>query len=44
VVQFRELSERTFGVQGEDVFKVIEDRWRAHAEEVLRVGSEPRKR
>lgn len=38
----RELAEKAFGVTGEDVFKVLDDRWRKHAEELLKSGADPR--
>jgi hypothetical protein len=43
LVQFREKSEQSFGVQpGEDVFKILDERWRRRAEELQRTGAEPR--
>ncbi len=44
LVQYRATSEEAFGVQGEDVFKALDERWRKHAEELQRSGAEPQKR
>lgn len=41
---WRARSEALFGVQGEDVFKVLDARWRARAEDVKRTGLERPKR
>jgi hypothetical protein len=44
LAQFREKSEQAFGISGQDVFKVLDERWKAHATELLKTGLEPRKK
>jgi hypothetical protein len=44
VAQIRELAEKSLGVSNQDVFKVMDDRWRAHAEALQKTGVEPKKR
>ncbi|MSR47396.1 MAG: hypothetical protein EXS13_10080 [Planctomycetes bacterium] len=41
---YRTKSETLFAVSGEDVFKLLDRRWKARAEEVQKVGLEPRKK
>ena len=41
---YRTRSDALFGVQGEDVFKLLDSRWKARAEQVKRSGYEPKKK
>ena len=40
---FRTKSEEALGVKGEDVFKVVDARWRKRAEQIEKGGLEPGK-
>ena len=42
--EFRAKSEELFGVSGDDVFKVLDERWRKHAEGLLEAGGETKKK
>jgi hypothetical protein len=40
----RAVAEKAFGVTGEDIFKVLDERWRKHADELLKSGGEAKKK
>jgi hypothetical protein len=40
----REIAEKAFGVTGEDVFKVLEERWKKRADELLKSGGDAKKK
>jgi hypothetical protein len=39
VKPLRALTERLFGIENQDAFKVLDERWRAHAEELQKTGA-----
>ena len=41
--QLRTASEQALGVKGEDVFKVVDERWKKRAQQIEKGGLEPRK-
>jgi hypothetical protein len=41
---WRKKTEELFGVTGEDVFKLLDKRWKERAEQVKRTGLEPKKK
>jgi hypothetical protein len=42
--QIRELAEKSFGVANQDVFKVLDEQWKAHVELLQKNGPDPKKK
>jgi len=40
----RAVAEKAFGITGDDVFKVLDERWRRRADELLKSGGEAKKK